>query len=166
MDLRNVSRKVAPLLVTCGLALSIPSGGAGGASKAPAKATLKPPVIHEVFTLLPCDPNTTVGTEGCEEHQVVKFDGVVDRAEAVIFSLLHDASARKRLITAQEDWVRFRLAECRSESDAYEGGSEAPVVAGQCMETIASSRLADLKAFYTSLTSGRTNPPAFPAPPS
>jgi uncharacterized protein YecT (DUF1311 family) len=125
-------------------------------------AATRPPVIHEPFTLLPCDKSTTIGMEGCYEHQIVAADHRIDRETAVIFGLLGTESARRQLAGAESAWLAYRAADCTNQSDAYEGGSEAPVAYAACLVRADRARTADLKTFYGALAQGRSDVPAFP----
>lgn len=120
---------------------------------ATAAAALSPPVIHEVFTLLPCPahPQSTLDLEGCAEHQIVRTDHRIDTAAATIFKRLRDVSARRRFISAQSAWIAYRTADCRSRSDQYEGGTLAGLVAAQCTADRSSERLKDLQEFAKAL---------------
>lgn len=100
--------------------------------------------------------------EGCEEHQLIAADKRIDREVSVVFTLLYDNSARRRLIEAQTAWLAYRRADCLSQADVNGGGSLAVVDVGACEVANDKSRSADLYVFYRDLTQGRGNPPAFP----
>jgi uncharacterized protein YecT (DUF1311 family) len=112
-------------------------------------AVVTPPTIHERFTLLPCPsrPQTTLGLEGCAEHDIVRADKQIDGAVRVLFGLLPDDSARRDLAAAQRAWLAYRLADCSSMSDKYEHGTLAGVVAANCTAARSRRRLADLRTF-------------------
>jgi uncharacterized protein YecT (DUF1311 family) len=140
-------------------------------------STLAPPVIHEGFTL-PCTrQQTTLGMEGCQQHRLVKLDKTIDQAERVLFTMLKNEAAvygpsqgatyttqvEQRLIDAQDAWFAYQLAECRSESDTFLGGSGAPLVAGDCRIKLDQQRLGQLKAFYLALRGhSKEKDPPFP----
>jgi len=112
---------------------------------------MKPPVITESFTLLPCNKGSTIGTEGCEEHQLVTADKRIDREVSVLFALLHDDAARSRLVRAETAWFAYRQAESASQADIYEGGSESAVVAVLCATNDDKARSTDLYGFFQGL---------------
>ncbi|MDA8291554.1 MAG: lysozyme inhibitor LprI family protein [Actinomycetota bacterium] len=123
---------------------------------------LPPPVISEPFTVLPCHPATTLGSEGCAEHDLLAADRRIDQEVRVLFGLLHGDAARARLATAESAWLAYRRADCSSQSDAYAGGSFAPVAFALCEVHDDADRSADLRRFYRALVEGRSRPPAFP----
>lgn len=126
----------------------------GAAVAASATSRLRPPVIHESFTLLSCPahPVSTLDLEGCAEHRILREDRRVDVEVAAIFPLLYDNAARRRLIAAQTVWLRFRAADCSSESDQYEGGTLAGVVAANCFADVDAARVTELRAFKARLS--------------
>ena len=136
--------------------------GAPSALAATHVSTLAPPVIHEQFTLLPCTPGTTLGMEGCAEHELLRADQRIDREVRVLFGLVYDNVAREHLAKAQATWLVFRQADCLSQSDIYEGGTQAAVAFGQCAVRDDNARSGQLHGFYLGLVQGRHNPPTFP----
>ena len=123
------------------------------ASAAAAAAALAPPVIHEHFSLLPCPrhPQSTLDLEGCAEHRIVATDREIDAVARTIFNRLVNDAARRRFIAAQAAWVAFRSADCISESDQYEGGTLAGLVAANCTAARSAERLAELRSFAAAL---------------
>src|SRR5690348_1585421 len=73
---------------------------------------------------LPCDQNTTVGMVGCFEGQTLTVDRRIDAVAARIRGARSPAAAR-RLDAAQRAWLAYRVADCTSAADRYEGGSAA-----------------------------------------
>jgi uncharacterized protein YecT (DUF1311 family) len=146
---RHHRHRRAPLgaLAALAVALLVPLSAATAAS------ALSPPVIHEVFTLLPCPahPQSTLDLEGCAEHQIARTDHRIDAVAATIFKQLQDDPARRRFIAAQSAWIAYRTADCRSRSDQYEGGTLAGLVAAQCTGERSSERLKDLQEFAKAL---------------
>jgi uncharacterized protein YecT (DUF1311 family) len=114
-------------------------------------ATLKPPVIKEVFTPLKCAHNgTTLGMEGCAEQEILKSDKTIDSLNAKIFTKL-STSGKKDFISGHNAWFKYRTAYCLSESDVYQGGTEAAVVDAQCVANINSVHVKELRGFLASL---------------
>jgi uncharacterized protein YecT (DUF1311 family) len=136
-----------------------PRAAASSASKAP---PIKPPVITESFTLLPCNNASTIGMEGCEEHKLVADDKRIDREVGLVFTILHDNAARMRLVHAQTTWFAYQQADSRSQADIYEGGSESVVAAVVCAVNDDTARSADLYEFFQGLEQGRGHLPVFP----
>ncbi len=116
------------------IALGLGSHVAFGTAEDPAAAAaaraapqMKPPVIAEPFTVLACAQNSTIGMEGCEEHKLVGADKRIDREVRLLFTILPDSPARRRLAQAETARFAYRQADSRSRGDIYEGGSESPV---------------------------------------
>ncbi|HUC15468.1 MAG TPA: lysozyme inhibitor LprI family protein, partial [Acidimicrobiales bacterium] len=137
----------------------------GWHTKADASApVLMPPVITEDFKpILPCNYNTTAGQIGCAEHATLAADKQLNADVRVIFGFFRrdDASLRD-LITAQKSWLTYRDADCKSQSDIYQGGTEQPVVLVNCLATDDRYRRQDLKSFFLLATQGVAKPPKFP----
>ena len=122
-----------------------------------------PPVITEQFKpVLPCNQNTTLGQEGCAEHEVLAADRQLNADIKVVFGLLADVAARQDFVAAQMAWTRYRSADCSSQSDVYEGGTEQPVLYGLCLASDDVSRRQDIKGFFALLTQGQSTVPKFP----
>ena len=142
-----------------GLGSSPTLSAASPAKRVPA---IKPPVITESFTLLPCDKGSTIGQEGCEEHSLVAADKRIDREVSLLFKVLHDDAARRRLIRAETAWFAYRQADSASQADIYEGGSESDVVAVECAVNDDKTRSTDLLGFFRGLEQGIAHVPVFP----
>jgi uncharacterized protein YecT (DUF1311 family) len=117
-----------------------------------AAAALKPPVIHERFTLLPCpaNPKTTLELEGCAEHRIVKSDTAINTRVRVIFFLLkrvRSVDAQVRFVRGERAWLTYRQALCESRADVFEGGTLAGLVAANCVADANDAHLKDLRAF-------------------
>jgi uncharacterized protein YecT (DUF1311 family) len=119
-------------------------------------------VITEAFKpVLPCNQNTTIGQEGCGEHQVLVADKQLNADVKVIFGLLGKDAARA-FVTAQTTWTTYRTEDCTSQADIYQGGTELPVAYVYCLASDDSFRRQDLKGFFSGLTQGMANAPRFP----
>jgi uncharacterized protein YecT (DUF1311 family) len=148
--------------------LLIPALSAGGLvhtvdHRAKAATVLEPPIITENFSpVLPCNDNTTLGQEGCAEQKVVALDRQLNADVKVVFGLLADDAARRDFVAAQTAWIKYRSADCNSQSDVYQGGTEQPVVYGLCLASDDASRRLEIKGFFTELTQDRATVPRFP----
>jgi uncharacterized protein YecT (DUF1311 family) len=154
----------AAVLIVLGLIVGAPTA-AGALTQRPngSSSALKPPVITEDFKpVIACDPTTTAGQEGCGEHKVLAADAQLDADLKVIFDLLTGDAARRDFVTAQTAWLTFRNADCKSQSDAYQGGTEQPVAYIYCLAADDSTRRQELKGFYNVLTQGLDHAPKFP----
>src|SRR5215212_7825235 len=121
-----------------------------------ATASLKPPVITEAFTLLPCpaNPQTTLELEGCAEHRIVKSDAAINARVKSIFALLgrvRSVGAQGRFVRGERIWLTYRRAVCESRADVYEGGTLAGLVAANCTADANDAHLKDLRAFDRNL---------------
>jgi uncharacterized protein YecT (DUF1311 family) len=125
-------------------------------------SAISAPVVTEDFKpVLPCNQNTTIGQEGCGEHEVVVADKELNADVKIIFDLLGKASDRA-FVTAQTTWATYRNEDCTSQADIYQGGTEMPVAYVYCLASDDASRRGDLKAFFASLTQGMVHVPKFP----
>lgn len=166
---RRATARAVLAVPVCALVCVLASVGlaAAWAPAALAAATvqrplLEPPVIVETFTLLACDSRTTLGIEGCLEHRTIVMDRRIDRDIALLFRLLHTDGERRRLVAAQESWIAYRQADCRSQADANAGGTLAGVDAATCELRDSTARHGDLRAFYLGLEEGAPRAPVFP----
>jgi uncharacterized protein YecT (DUF1311 family) len=133
------------------LAAASPAGAARGH-----KATLSPPVIHESFSPLPCSGapsnRTTLQQEGCAEQQILRSDKTINGLNQSIFGKLFDNQARRDLIAGHKAWLAYRHSFCQSESDVFEGGTEAGVLFATCEAQINSDHVRNLKTFLADLS--------------
>jgi uncharacterized protein YecT (DUF1311 family) len=61
--------------------------------------------------------------------------------------LKDDANTKKLLVQAQQDWVKFRDAECSFRTSASAGGTVAPMLISMCMDGLTQSRVKDFESF-------------------
>jgi uncharacterized protein YecT (DUF1311 family) len=142
MQTRN---RILALVGVVAVVFAITSTAGAGA------ATLKPPVIKEVFTPLKCTHDeTTLGVEGCAEQQILKSDKTIDSLNAKIFAKL-STGGKKDFINGHDAWLKYRTAYCLSESDVYQGGTEAGVIDAQCAANISRAHAKELQDFLSSL---------------
>ena len=106
---------------------------------------LKPPVIHEAFTPLPCPkhPVSTVDLEGCSEQAVLRSDRRIDADVKAIFGLLAK-SERRGFVAGEAAWLRYRKLSCDAEASTFAGGTLLPVDFIGCVEGRNQSHLKDL----------------------
>jgi uncharacterized protein YecT (DUF1311 family) len=119
-----------------------------------ARAAITLPPIHESFTLLPCPKSaqTTLDMEGCAEHAIVRSDARIDTLRKQILKQLYDNAARRRFVAGEQAWFRYRQAFCTSQSDLYERGTDAGVVAANCEATVNDQHVAALATFHKELS--------------
>jgi uncharacterized protein YecT (DUF1311 family) len=143
----------AGLLLALGLVTML-AGQATAATHALDARVVRPPVISERFTPLPCpagQPSTTLALEGCAEQAILHLDTAINAAAAAILPRLYDRPARLRFVAGERAWLVYRNAFCTSQADVYEGGSEAPVAAATCMRSVDAAHLSALTAFRKAL---------------
>ena len=114
-------------------------------SSAGAVGSLRPPVIHETFTPLPCPahPTTTQGAIGCAEERILATDHEIDAQAMAAFALL---LPKDRVVFVQGEvaWLRYRRASCLAEASKYFGGSVYGLYYAQCVENRNEAHLRDL----------------------
>jgi uncharacterized protein YecT (DUF1311 family) len=59
-------------------------------------------------------------------------------------------SRQQKLISAQQDWIKFRDANCEFEKSEFEGGTIAPTIQGRCLETLTKQRTQQLQGYLKS----------------
>jgi uncharacterized protein YecT (DUF1311 family) len=146
------------------MAVPLVSGAPRDASATTPAAGAAAPVITEPFRpVLPCNPNTTVGSEGCGEHHVLVADSQLNADVKLIFRLISSSVSRRDFTSAEADWLTYRDQDCKSQSDAYLGGTEQPVLYVDCLASDDASRRQDLQGFFKLLTQGLgSQAPKFP----
>jgi uncharacterized protein YecT (DUF1311 family) len=138
-------RSRVPMIAVTAVVLAMTTAAGAGA------AVMKPPVIKETFTPLGCpQAKTTLGAEGCAERQIIRSDKTIDALNAKIFDRL-DTSGKRDFVSGHNAWLKYRTAYCRSESDIYQGGTEAGVLAAQCTANLNRLHAQDLRSFLSSL---------------
>ncbi len=148
---------VASVLIVGGVIFA--SGGRSGAS---GPGTLRPPVISETFTHLPCNQNTTVGLEGCVEGRLLSTDRRLNEQVKLLFDLLPSAQRKRSFAAAEDEWFAYRKADCATFAAIFQGGTIAPVEYTQCEVHDDESRSTDLRSLFTLLEEGTSDPPAWP----
>jgi uncharacterized protein YecT (DUF1311 family) len=113
---------------------------------------LRPPAIKEGFTVLPCPRSraarrTTLGLEGCSEHETLKTDGEINAHAKSIFHLLRDDVARRQFVAAEKAWLAYREKSCISVADVYRGGSAQPVFFSYCVVTRNKDHIKEIASF-------------------
>jgi uncharacterized protein YecT (DUF1311 family) len=150
-----MAQRISITVSTLAFACLTVCAGSGSAATRTVRA-VKPPVIHEVFSVLPCprskaQSETTIGVEGCQEQTIVRSDRKIDALAKLILPRLSDAAAQHRFVTGERAWLAYRTAFCNSQSDLYEGGTAAPLAYASCAITVNSQHLEALTAFHKNL---------------
>lgn len=108
-------------------------------------ANLKPPVIHEPFTALPCPahPVSIVELEGCYEKKVLATDRKINNQVNTIFYTLRP-SFRRTFARSEIYWFRYRQSSCSTQVSNTTGGSGQPVRSAACAAARNRTHLSDL----------------------
>ncbi|MBZ9855307.1 lysozyme inhibitor LprI family protein [Mesorhizobium sp. CA13] len=61
--------------------------------------------------------------------------------------LKDDADTKKLLVQAQQDWIKFRDAECNFQTAGAAGGSMVPMLLSMCMDGLTQSRVKDFEGY-------------------
>ena len=111
-----------------------------------AAAAVRPPVIKEPWTPLPCpkEPATTIEMEACLERAIVRSDRRIDAKAATVFSLIRHGSDRAAFLQGEQAWLRYRRRSCAATASVYRGGSAEPVAYLDCEKNRNMRHLADL----------------------
>lgn len=122
----------------------------------------KPPLVTEPLGPAPvCNQQTQIGIDGCAYKKVIAADKLLNADIKVVWGLL-GPSARTDFVNAQAAWVKYRHADCNSQSDVYEGGTAQPMEYLFCLAGDDALRSQDLRGFYDLLAQGVSAPPKFP----
>lgn len=73
-----------------------------------------------------------------------KLNALYQQIEA---RLKDDADTKKRLVQAQQAWVKFRDAECSFQTSASAGGTVAPMLISMCLDGLTQSRVKDFESY-------------------
>jgi len=116
--------------------------------------SLRPPVISEVFTPLPCprSPRTTVALEGCAERLILSTDRKINAQTKVIFRLLKSRRTRVTFEQGEQAWLEYRGSSCTAEASLYSGGTAQPLANATCVVSHNRAHLADLGALRMTLS--------------
>jgi uncharacterized protein YecT (DUF1311 family) len=60
----------------------------------------------------------------------------------------YEQTALASLKEAERVWLSYRDLQCKAAGQQYEGGSMAPMIYSQCLKTLTTHRIADLKSVY------------------
>ena len=54
---------------------------------------------------------------------------------------------KQKLVAAQQAWIKFKNASCDFEKSAFEGGTIAPMIYGNCLTKVTQQRTTDLESY-------------------
>jgi uncharacterized protein YecT (DUF1311 family) len=115
-------------------------------------ATVRPPVIHETFTPLPCPAKqvSTLDYEGCAEKRILATDASINRKAAAIFTRLAPGD-RATFVEGERAWLRYRRATCLTEATKYKGGTLASLLDATCVADRNATHLRELTSLLGTL---------------
>jgi uncharacterized protein YecT (DUF1311 family) len=156
----NLLASAALTVLTGLIAVAGPAAAKNTTTTVPAP---KPPVIPEPWNPpFPCNQQSNLGIQGCAERKVDSLDARIEAEVKLLFRFLYDNASRRDLVSAQIAWLAYRAADCASQSDEFEGGTQQPVEYILCFAVDDQSRTTDLRSFYADLVQGRKDVPKFP----
>ena len=98
---------------------------------------------------LPCEKTAATQLEmnNCAHQEYVKADAEMNRVYKQLISVLaaDQAKDQTKLREAQRAWVKYRDANCESESSLNEGGTIYPMVYDMCLASMTEERTKRLK---------------------
>lgn len=148
--------------VLASLALVTASAHASGPPVNATSSTAPPPLVTDrLGSALPCNQKTQIGLDGCAQKDLRLADKLLNADITVLWGML-GSSSRSDFVAAQRSWMKYRRADCTSQSDVYEGGTDQPVEYVFCLAGDDASRRLDLKGFYALVAQGMSSPPKFP----
>ena len=103
-----------------------------------------------------------MGLEGCAEARLISADRRINKEVRLLFNLLSTKSQKRSLVTAEDAWLVSRSAECKSQSDIYQGGTLAPVQYGLCEVGEDQARGVMLHSYFNLLVRDTTLKPTWP----
>jgi uncharacterized protein YecT (DUF1311 family) len=134
----------------------------GAASNPSGAATLKPPVITESFTPLPCEHQTMIGLDGCAEGQLLATDRRINEQVKLLFGAIRSEDQRRNFVAVENEWLTYRKADCSVASAVFQGGTIAPLTYALCEVRDDEARSADLHSYFTDLEEGSSSAPKWP----
>jgi uncharacterized protein YecT (DUF1311 family) len=100
------------------------------------------------FTQDKCAAKDQAAQNACADTTFKKSDKRLNELYKQIEARLQDdADAKTLFVQAQRDWVKFRDAECSFQTAGAAGGSAAPTLIAQCMDSLTQSRVKDFEGY-------------------
>jgi uncharacterized protein YecT (DUF1311 family) len=94
-----------------------------------------------------CPDQSQSGLTQCAASAYKKTDAALNATYKQIMGRLKgDEATAKSLVTAQRAWIAYRDAECDFLTSGAAGGTIQPMLVAQCLDTLTSQRVDDLKA--------------------
>lgn len=144
----------------CALSLALVLGAPATSGASPTGP--RAPVIAESFTHLPCTHKTQLGLDGCAERVLLHRDALLNAQVKLLFGLLSTQQAQKRFVAVEDEWLRYRTADCTNVEAIFQGGSIGPMEYADCEANDDALRSDDLHDYFLLLEEGTANPPRWP----
>ncbi len=99
-------------------------------------------------TSLDCD-NAQTQTEinACAALEAEEADKKLNQVYQQLRAKIKDSPQEERLIEAQQQWIKFRDADCEYAKGQYEGGSIVPTIEAACITQLTEQRTQDLEDY-------------------
>lgn len=108
-------------------------------------ATMAKPIV--VTPKLNCNlPQTQLEINRCSQLSYENADRKLNQVYKQLLPKLA-LPRQQKLIAAQQAWIKFRDSSCEFERSAFEGGSIAPSIYLNCLETVTKQRLQQLQEY-------------------
>ena len=127
-----------------------------------AQAADQPPTLPtkaapNSVALFPCPakPISTVEIEACQAKQLLRIDRDFNKQVAILWPIL-DTRGRRAFIRAHRAWLVYRDQECEARARSRLGGTERPIIYGQCETQLTVARLKEVKLTIAYYCDGRT----------
>jgi uncharacterized protein YecT (DUF1311 family) len=111
-----------------------------------AGATTESPSIHLAQKLNCNNAQTQVEINQCAQISYQNADKKLNQVYQKLVPTL-SSSSKKKLITAQQAWIKFRDTSCEFERSQYEGGTIAPTIYFGCLEKTTQQRTQQLQEY-------------------
>lgn len=99
-------------------------------------------------TSLDCDnAQTQAEINACAGLQAQAADKILNQVYQQLQAKVKDSPQEQRLIEAQQQWIKFRDADCEYAKGQYEGGSIVPTIQAGCMTRLTEQRTKDLEEY-------------------
>ena len=92
--------------------------------------------------------------EDCLGQKALRLDRRFNRTVAALWPLMTNTE-RRSFNRAQQDWLRYRDQQCKTDVRRYTGGSIVPIYSATCELRVTAARLKDVALTYRLYHQGR-----------
>jgi len=134
--------------VTSEQSTTTPSTSAVVETTAPATTTITEGEIANKETSLDCEnAQTQSEINVCAGLQAQAADKKLNQVYQQLQAKIKDSPQEKRLVEAQQQWIKFRDADCEYAKSQYEGGSIVPTIQAGCITKLTEQRTKELEDY-------------------